>query len=100
MRSLLFFFAVIAVFIVVMLAATRIQTLRHSLMKKKHDKDNKEKTSPEKPMVKCAQCGVYLPKTEAIVALDNKTDTLQENSETYFCCEEHRNEFNQDSSKS
>ncbi|WP_130537495.1 PP0621 family protein [Thiomicrorhabdus indica] len=92
MRSLLFFFAVIAVFIVVMIAATRIQTLRSSMKKK-----NPKKPSKEKPMVKCAHCGVYLPKNEAITD-KNQTDSVEPLPEEYFCCQEHHEAFIKDKS--
>ena len=43
----------------------------------------RQKPSPDQPslakMVACAQCGVYVPETEAIRDGDN-----------LFCCEEHR----------
>jgi len=38
-----------------------------------------KKVAAEMPMVKCKQCGIHLPKDQAIAG-----------SERYYCCEDHR----------
>lgn len=58
--------------------------LVYSLLKKYSrsvDRDEQEPVVPASPedMVRCAHCGVHLPRSEAILSRDE-----------FFCCEAHR----------
>ena len=81
MRSLLFFLLILGVFFVVMLAYSRFQAMRSNQAKPKEQNAQ----NSEKPMVQCAQCGVYLPKQDALSSPDNQED--------FFCCEKHQQAF-------
>jgi len=82
MRSLFFFLIVLGVFFLVMFAYSRFQTLQNRAEPKpKPEKSNE-------PMVKCEQCGVYLPQKEALVSADQKNDHAH-----YFCCKKHQQAF-------
>ncbi|MDZ7655866.1 MAG: PP0621 family protein [Sulfurimicrobium sp.] len=57
--------------------------LIYSLLKKYSRSLEKDEAAPpaqiEEDMVRCVQCGVHLPRSEALLSRDE-----------FFCCEEHR----------
>jgi uncharacterized protein len=58
--------------------------LIYSLLKKygrsvEKDEEGAPPASIEEDMVRCVQCGVHLPRSEAILSRDE-----------FFCCDEHR----------
>lgn len=69
MSRLLFIFAVIAV----------VYWLLKSYGKQSPKQDSK---ATSEDMVRCAQCGVHLPKSESILA-----------GGKFYCCDAHRREF-------
>lgn len=81
MRSLLFFLLILGVFFVVMLAYSRFQAMRSNQAKPKEQNVK----NAEKPMVQCAQCGVYLPQENAL--------GLAENTEPFFAAKNTKKHF-------
>jgi len=56
--------------------------LMRRLFKRPAVSDDKPKAGKSKNMVRCAQCGLHLPETEA---------TAEQGR--FFCCEEHRRQY-------
>lgn len=66
----------------VMLVYSRWQSLQKRF---NSEESGEKKEKSEKPMVKCAQCGIYLPQKEAIA--DDEPETH------YFCSKEHQQAY-------
>ena len=82
MKALLFFAFIILAFVVIKFTLKRLNQFREELTQQ--NKQQQTQKQPEQ-MVTCHQCGLHLPKKEALVLINT-----EEKEETkYACCEEH-----------
>ncbi len=72
------FFVIIALLIALGIYTTRSKKIRDELRAEQKRDRRKDKASSE-PMVRCAHCGLHVPRSEALPREGH-----------YYCCAEHR----------
>lgn len=87
MKALLFFILIIVIFVVIKFTLKRINQFRAEQLKSEQDSQQSNQQKQPQKMVSCHQCGVHLPKSEALPVPSKEQE--QNNALQYACCEAH-----------